>query len=216
LITHYGYDVFFSITAFCLLVAIGSYFFIDHTLLRAVLISISIILFIFTYNFFQDPERKTPGGENNVISPADGTVIKIDDTVEDMYIKGPAKVISIFMSPVNVHVNRIPISGNVGYFEYVKGEYFAAFEDKASLKNEQTHIGIEGAKGKVFFKQIAGFIARRIVANLKVGDSVIAGKRFGMIKFGSRVDVFVPAGAGLKVTLNQKTVAGETILAEMK
>jgi phosphatidylserine decarboxylase len=216
LVTQYGYDVFFTVTAFCLLIALGSYFFIEHTVLKTVIISISIILFIFTFNFFQDPERTTPEGENLVISPADGTVIKIEDVIEDKYIKGPAKLVCIFMSPVNVHVNRIPISGNVGYFEYVKGEYFAAFEDKASLKNEQTHIGIEGKHGKIFFKQIAGFIARRIVANVAVGDSVVAGKRFGMIKFGSRVDVYMPADAAVKVELNQKTTAGETIIAELK
>ena len=125
-------------------------------------------------------------------------------------------MVAIFMSPVNVHVNRNPVTGRVGYYDYVPGEYFAAFEDKASLKNEQTHIGIEGPKGKVFFKQIAGFIARRIVANVKVGDSVEVGKRFGMIKFGSRVDIYVPKGSVIKVQMNQKTAAGETIIAEMQ
>ena len=120
------------------------------------------------------------------------------------------------MSPTDVHVNRFPITGIISYFKHVPGEYFAAFADKASLKNEQTHIGIEGAKGKVFFKQIAGFIARRIVAPLAVGDSTVAGKRFGMIKFGSRVDIYVPESAEIKVTMNQKTVAGETIIAEFQ
>ncbi len=216
MITEYGYDVFFTVTAVCLVVALGSYFLIEHALVKTVLISLSIIFFIFTLNFFRDPERTSPQGDSHVLSPADGTVIKIENVVEDKFIKGDATLICIFMSPVNVHVNRNPISGKVGFFEYVKGEYFAAFEDKASLKNEQTHIGIEGAKGKVFFKQIAGFLARRIVANVKVGDSVEAGKRFGMIKFGSRVDIYVPKSADVKVLLNQKTVAGETILAEMK
>jgi len=216
LITEYGYDVFFTITAVCLVVALGAYFFIESALLKTTLISLAIILFIFTLNFFQDPDRITPSGDNLVISPADGTVIKIEDVVEQTYMKGEATLVCIFMSPINVHVNRIPISGVVGYFEYVKGEYFAAFEDKASLKNEQTHIGIEGKSGKVFFKQIAGFIARRIVSNVVVGDTVEAGKRFGMIKFGSRVDVYVPKGAKINVVLNQKTVAGETIIAELK
>ncbi len=136
--------------------------------------------------------------------------------MEERYMKSPAKVICIFMSPVNVHVNRNPITGKIGYFEHVAGEFFAAFEDKASLKNEQTHIGIEGEKGKVFFKQIAGFVARRIVAKVNVGDSVEIGNRFGMIKFGSRVDIYVPADAEIKVQLNQKTTAGETIVAVMK
>ena len=216
MITEYGYDVFFTITVFCLAVALGSYFFIEHAILKTILVSISILLFIFTLNFFRDPERITPQGDANVISPADGTVIFIKDVVEDNYLKSEAKMVGIFMSPLNVHVNRNPISGKIGYYDYVKGEFFAAFEDKASLKNEQTHIGVENSKGKVFFKQIAGFIARRIVANIKVGDSVEAGKRFGMIKFGSRVDVYVPKNAEINVVLNQKTVAGETIIAVLK
>lgn len=216
MITEYGYDVFFTITAVCLIVALGSYFLIESALLKTTIISLAIIFFIFTLNFFQDPDRITPKGDNLVISPADGTVIKIENVAEPTYMKGEATLVCIFMSPINVHVNRIPISGVVGYFEYVKGEYFAAFEDKASLKNEQTHIGIEGKYGKVFFKQIAGFIARRIVSTVTVGDTVEAGKRFGMIKFGSRVDVYVPKSATVNVVLNQKTVAGETIIAEMK
>ncbi|MFA6457442.1 MAG: phosphatidylserine decarboxylase family protein [Bacteroidota bacterium] len=216
MITEYGYDVFFAVTAFCLVLAFGSYFLIGQIVVKTVLISFTILLFIFTLNFFRDPERITPQGERLVISPADGTVIKIEPAVEDKFIKGEATMVCIFMSPVNVHVNRNPISGTVGYYEYIKGEFFAAFEDKASLKNEQTHIGIENSHGRVFFKQIAGFIARRIVANISVGDTVQTGKRFGMIKFGSRVDIYVPKGAEVKVALNQKTVAGETIIAEMK
>ncbi|MFZ4619380.1 MAG: phosphatidylserine decarboxylase family protein [Bacteroidota bacterium] len=216
MITEYGYDVFFTVTAFCLIVGVGAYFFIEQPIVKGVLMVLSILLFLFTLNFFRDPERVTPQGDNLVISPADGTVIKIENVVEEKYIKGEATMVCIFMSPVNVHVNRNPITGTVGYYEYVNGEYFAAFEDKASLKNEQTHIGMENAKGKVFFKQIAGFIARRIVANVKVGDSVEAGKRFGMIKFGSRVDIYVPKGSEIKVVMNQKTVAGETIVAETK
>lgn len=216
MVTEYGYDVFFTVTALCLLLALGSYFFIENTILKTVLISVAIILFIFTFNFFQDPERITPNGDGLVVSPADGTVIKIEKVFEERYMKSEAMMISIFMSPVNVHVNRHPISGTVGYFEHIPGEFFAAWEDKASLKNEQTHIGIENGKGKVFFKQIAGFIARRIVAKVAVGDTAEIGKRFGMIKFGSRVDVYVPVGTEIKAVLNQKTAAGETILAVMK
>lgn len=216
MITNYGYDVFFTITIVCIIVALGAYFFVEQNILRIILISLSILLFIFTLNFFRDPERVTPSGDSLVISPADGTVIKIETVEESEFMKAKVTMVSIFMSPLNVHVNRIPLSGKIAYYQYVKGEYFAAFEDKASLKNEQTHIGVESSKGKVFFKQIAGFIARRIVANVSVGDSVEAGKRFGMIKFGSRVDIYVPATAELKVTLNQKTTAGETIIAELK
>ncbi len=216
LITEYGYDVFFTVTAVCVVIGLGSYYFIDQIIVKTVLVSLAILLFVFTLNFFRDPDRVTPAGNDLVVSPADGTVIKIEDVVEEKYLKGEAKMVSIFMSPVNVHVNRNPISGVVGYHEYIKGEFFAAFEDKASLKNEQTHIGMENSKGKVFFKQIAGFVARRIIADLAIGDSVVAGKRFGMIKFGSRVDIYVPKNADVNVVLNQKTVAGETIIAVMK
>jgi phosphatidylserine decarboxylase len=216
LITEYGYDVFFSVVLFCIVLGTGAYFLIDHLIVKTVLLSVAILLFIFTLNFFRDPDRVTPSGDHVIVSPADGTVIKIENVVEDRYIKGEATMVCIFMSPVNVHVNRNPISGLVGYYEYVKGEYFAAFEDKASLKNEQTHLGMENSRGKVFFKQIAGFVARRIVADVKVGDSVIAGHRFGMIKFGSRVDIYFPKNAEIKVVMNQKTVAGETVIAEWK
>lgn len=216
LITEYGYDVFFTITAICLIIGLGAYFFIDYALVKTVLIVSVIILFIFTLNFFRDPDRKIPDGSGLVVSPADGTVIKIERVREERFMKDEAIMVSIFMSPVNVHVNRHPISGVIGYFEHIPGEFFAAWEEKASLKNEQTHIGIHGSHGKVFFKQIAGFIARRIVANLSVGDSVEIGKRFGMIKFGSRVDIYVPTNAEIKVALNQKTTAGETMVAVMK
>ncbi|MBW7888509.1 MAG: phosphatidylserine decarboxylase family protein [Bacteroidetes bacterium] len=216
MITQYGYDVFFTITAVCIFVALGAFFFIEQHILRVILISLASILFIFTLNFFRDPERVTPADDKLIISPADGTVIKIEKVDETEFMKSPSVMVSIFMSPINVHVNRIPITGIVKYFQYVKGEYFAAFEDKASLKNEQTHIGIESPKGRVFFKQIAGFIARRIIANVNVEDSVEAGKRFGMIKFGSRVDIYVPENAAIKVSLNEKTSAGETIIAEFK
>lgn len=216
MITEYGYDVFFSVVLFCFVLGIGAYYFIDQVIVRSILIGVATLLFIFTLNFFRDPERTPPDGDHLILSPADGTVIKIEEVVEERYIKGDSKLVCIFMSPVNVHVNRNPISGTVGYYEYVPGEYFAAFEDKASLKNEQTHIGLENSYGKVFFKQIAGFVARRIVADLNVGDTMERGKRFGMIKFGSRVDIYVPKHAEIKVSLNQKTVAGETVIAEWK
>lgn len=214
MITHYGFDVFFTITALCIVLILGSYFFIPNFSLKYAVISAAVLFFLFTAYFFRDPERTPPSGAHQVISPADGTVIAITEVDENIFIHGKAVQISIFMSPLNVHVNRNPISGTVKYVRHVAGEYFAAFEEKASLKNEQTHIGIEGADGtKIFFKQIAGFVARRIVCPLTEGDTVTAGQRFGMIKFGSRVDVYVPASSTIRATLQQKTVAGETVLA---
>jgi phosphatidylserine decarboxylase len=216
LITEYGYDSFFTVTVVCCVVIAGSYFFIPNPFAKYTLITLACVAFLLSLNFFRDPDRLTPSGNDNIISPADGTVVAVKEVAEGVYLKGDAMQISIFMSPFNVHVNRIPISGKVAYFDHVKGKYFAAFEDKASLDNEQTHIGIDNGRFKVFFKQIAGFIARRIVCTLKVGDDVIAGKRFGMIKFGSRVDVFVPKNSDIKVSIGEKMVAGETILAVVR
>ncbi len=182
--------------------------------LRYSIVTIAVIIFLFTLNFFRDPERRTPAVSNAIISPADGKVISIKVVNEPEFFEGDAQLISIFMSPLNVHVNRIPVTGIVQHTRYVKGEYFAAFEDKASEKNEQMIVGIESHYGKVLFKQIAGFIARRIVCELKIGDTVTVGHRFGMIKFGSRVDIFVPTTATIKVNIGDITKAGETIVAE--
>ncbi|MEK6649787.1 MAG: phosphatidylserine decarboxylase family protein, partial [Bacteroidota bacterium] len=164
-------------------------------------------------NFFRDPERLTPSGENLIIAPADGRVLHVREVDQPEYLGGKATVVAIFMSPLNVHVNRNPITGTVQHLRYVHGEYFAAFEDKASEKNEQMVIGMENRFGKVLFKQIAGFVARRIVCELKDGESVKAGERFGMIKFGSRVDVYFDPGAEVRVKVGDVTAAGETILA---
>jgi phosphatidylserine decarboxylase len=140
-------------------------------------------------------------------------VIEIRDVREDEYLKGDAVQISIFMSPLNVHVNRFPISGRVEYYRYHPGEYLMAFDEKSSLRNERTHIGVGNGRTKVLFKQIAGFIARRIIAEVREGDTATAGTRFGMIRFGSRVDVFVPRGSVVNVARGEVTVAGETVLA---
>ncbi len=215
MITQYGYDVFFTVAILCLVVIAGSWFLLDSTALKAFLIALSLLAFGFTLYFFRDPPRVTPSGSELVIAPADGKVIAVRDTVEPEYIGGDATMISIFMSPLDVHVNRMPASGRIGFYRYVKGEYFAAFEDKASLRNEQTHIGVETNGTKLLFKQIAGFIARRIVCTVGVGDSVQAGARFGMIKFGSRVDLFVPRGSTIGVRVNERTVAGETVVATL-
>jgi phosphatidylserine decarboxylase len=216
MITRYGYDVFFSTVTVVVVVIVLSILFVEPKLLKYGIVIVSVLFLGFTINFFRDPERVTPSGELNVVSPADGKVIVIKEVNEQEFLKTKAVQVSIFMSPLNVHVNRNPISGSVKYFRYVKGEYFAAFEDKASEKNEQSIIGMENRWGKVMFKQIAGFVARRIVCPLRVGDAVKAGERFGMIKFGSRVDVFVPLNASIHVNVGDHTVAGETILAEFR
>jgi phosphatidylserine decarboxylase len=216
MITKYGYDVFFTVSIVCLLAIVLSLIFVEPKILKYCIVVVSAVMLGLTINFFRDPERTSPAGANLVLSPADGKIIAIRQLEEREFLKSGATMVSIFMSPLNVHVNRNPISGMVKHLRYVKGEYFAAFEDKASEKNEQMVIGIEGPRGRVLFKQIAGFLARRIVCTLKMDDTVNAGERFGMIKFGSRVDVFVPASAVVRAKVGDETVAGETVLAELQ
>ena len=216
MITKYGYDVFITVSVICLLVIALSLLFVEPKILKYCAVAVSAVLLGLTVNFFRDPDRTAPTGGNLVIAPADGKIIAVRQVEEKEFLGSGATLISIFMSPLNVHVNRNPITGVVRHLRYVKGEYFAAYEDKASEKNEQMVIGIEHPRGRVLFKQIAGFIARRIVCTLKMGDTVKAGERFGMIKFGSRVDVFVPTGTSVRAKVGDVTVAGESVLAEFQ
>lgn len=213
MITKYGYDVVIAVVLIVVIGSLLSWHFVESKPLKFSFIAIFLALLVFTLNFFRDPQRITPQRDDFVISPADGTVVVIKEVREDDYLKAYAIQVSVFMSPLNVHVNRYPISGKVGFFQHIPGEYIVAMDEKSSLRNERTHIGIENAKMKVLFKQIAGFVARRIVAPISVGDTAVAGERFGMIKFGSRVDILVPKNSDLKVKLGDKTVAGETIIA---
>jgi phosphatidylserine decarboxylase len=214
MITKYGYDVFFTIAAGCVVLMLLALLFIEPKSYRYLVIIVSLSVLGFITNFFRDPERRIPKGENLIIAPADGKVVVVKKTHVNEFFNSDVWQVSIFMSPLNVHVNRNPISGVVKHTRYVQGEYFAAFEDKASEKNEQMIVGLENVHGKVMMKQIAGFIARRIVCPLKSGDTVNAGERFGMIKFGSRVDVFLPLSVDVRTTTGDVTIAGETILGE--
>jgi len=170
------------------------------------------ILFMFLLFFFRDPERRTPEDENLILAPADGKVILIKPFDNLEFMGGGGTLVSVFMSLFDVHVNRVPISGVVKYFRYNPGKFFPAFKDKAALENEQTELGLENEHGKVVLKQIAGIMARRIVCQLKQGDLIKAGERFGMIKFGSRLDLFLPKNVQIKVKLNHKVRAGETLI----
>jgi len=171
---------------------------------------------LFSLYFFRDPERIPPTEENVVASPADGKVIIVRKVEGNTFIGEEAWQISIFMSPFDVHVNRIPIDGKVEYLNYIEGDYLVAYHDKADEKNERNEIGIISKFGKVFFTQVAGLVARRIICDLNVGDDVKIGNRFGMIKFGSRVDVIVSADWIPKVSEGEYVTAGETILFEIK
>ena len=184
-------------------------------------------LAIFTFAFFRDPERVVPQGSNLIVSPADGLVSLIVQVPPPPELQGddesgrglglePVTRVSIFMSVFDVHINRAPVAGTVKRVVYIPGRFLNADLDKASEENERQHILIEKADGQAIgFTQIAGLVARRIIPFVKPGDLVASGQRIGLIRFGSRVDVYLPAGTDAKVLLGQKVIAGETVLAEI-
>ncbi len=214
MITKYGLSVVFWCFVICAVGIAAPIVLTDSTVVRVAVSGVFLVFFGLVLNFFRDPDRTTPKGDGLVISPADGKIVVIKELFEGEYLAQDAVQVSIFMSPLNVHVNRYPVSGTLGYFKHIPGEYLVAFDDKSSERNERTHIGIDAGGMKVFFKQIAGTVARRIVADLRVGDPTVAGERFGMIRFGSRVDVLMPKHVAVRVKLGEHVRAGETVLAE--
>lgn len=211
---HEGIGIILGMMLFTATILIGAYF--NDSLFINILASISIMMTVFTLYFFRDPDRVIPDIDNGVISPADGKVIEIVEEQENEYLRAQATRVSIFLNVFDVHVNRIPISGEVGFFRYQKGEFVKAYKCEASDVNEQTVIGIESGDRRVLFKQIAGLIARRIVCNIRAGNLVTLGERFGMIKFGSRVDIFMPKEVEIQVKLNEKVRGGESIIGVFK
>ena len=174
---------------------------------------IGLSLALFSMWFFRNPERASPEGEGLIVSPADGEVIHIVDEPPGRYLSGPGKRVSIFMSPFNVHVNRAPVSGRVSSVKYSKGKFHVAKVDKASLLNEQNGVEIVTPEGRlVTYVQIAGILARRIVSDVKEGDVVTQGRRVGLIRFGSRVDVYMPRDVRISVSMADRVRAGETVL----
>ena len=174
-------------------------------------------LTLFIIWFFRNPEREIPEGDNLIVSPADGRIIDIRNNIECKHLNKQMLRISIFMSLFNVHVNRIPCSGKVREIIYNHGKFISANRDKASMENEQNAIILETPTGSaIMFVQIAGIIARRIVCWLHRGDYVIKGQRFGLIRFGSRVDIYLPVDVKVLITKGEKVKGGETILAEFK
>lgn len=196
--------------------AFVDYKFADLAWLRWLIYVLSLILFIIVLQFFRNPSRSFTSGDNLVICPADGKVVVIEETNEGEYFKDKRLQVSIFMSPVNVHINRNPVSGIVKFFKYHPGKYLAAWNPKSSTENERTTVVVEHKNGTpILFRQIAGALARRIVWYIKEGDAVEQGKEFGFIKFGSRVDIFLPVGTKIKLELNQVVKGGITVLAEL-
>ncbi len=177
---------------------------------------VSLALTLFVLYFFRDPERTVPQGAGAVVSPADGRVIVVKDIFEPTYLKQEVKQISIFLSVFNVHVNRSPISGTVETVKYNPGKFHVASVDKASLDNEQTAMVISDGKHKVLVKQIAGLIARRIVCYAEPGDAIRTGERYGLIRFGSRVDIFLPKDADLKVKVGDRVKGARDVIGVLK
>ncbi|MDQ7052872.1 MAG: phosphatidylserine decarboxylase family protein [candidate division KSB1 bacterium] len=174
-------------------------------------------LTVFTGYFFRDPDRTIPEETGAIVSPADGRIIEISEVEEPEFLQQKATKVSIFMSVVDVHVNRAPISGTVKYFRYQKGRFLRAYLDEASIENEQTIIGVENGNQRLVFKQIAGLIARRVSCDVREGHKISRGERIGIIKFGSRVDLFFPVGeVELRVQLKEKVKAGESIIGVFK
>jgi phosphatidylserine decarboxylase len=173
-------------------------------------------LTIFMAFFFRDPERKIPENKGIFVSPADGKVILIKDVFEKDYLKTDSKEISIFMSLFDVHVNRAPCDGNVSLIKHSFGRFLVAHKDAASMENENTVMVLEGKDGKILVRQVAGFLARRIVCRVSAGNVLRRGERYGMIKFGSRLDVYLPKDAEIKVMLGDKVKAGETVIGLVK
>ena len=173
------------------------------------------IIALWVAYFFRDPERTGARGEQVVIAPADGKVVLIQEVDEPAFMGGRTRRVSIFMNVFNVHVNRYPLSGTVRYVQYNPGKFLNAAAEKSSVENEQCSVGIETPRGKVLVRQIAGLIARRIVTYSKVGEPVEQAQRMGLIRFGSRVDVFLPLDAAVKVKIGDMTTAGTSVIAEL-
>ena len=200
-----------ALTAGCLVIG-----YLAPGLIWNALAAVFAALALFIGFFFRDPARRVPPGDGLVISGGDGKVVTVEEVENDPFIGGPATQISVFLSIVNVHVNRIPISGVIKLRRRIEGEFKLAFKDEASGDNAQMVLGIEGEKGRVLIKQIVGFVARRIVCNVHEGDEVRIGDRFGLIRFGSRIDVVVPAGTEIRVKNGDRVRGGETILGVLK
>lgn len=205
-----GIPVILALVLFSVIISLGVL--VTQGIILKVLMVTSWLLILFSIYFFRDPDRAIPAGATSIVSPADGKVILIEQIEEREFFKSRVQKVSIFMSVFDVHVNRIPIDGKVTYFNYQKGKFHQAFKNDASYENERTTIVVENEKIKILFMQIAGILARRIVCHIRQGWSVKQGDRFGMIKFGSRVDMLLPMEVKLNVKLKQKVTAGSTII----
>lgn len=183
-------------------------------LISQIVAIVPFLLLCFMVFFFRDPERSIPAGDNSYVSPADGKIILIQDVYEKEFLRGNAIEISIFMSPFDVHINRSPCKGVVEEIKYSKGKFYSAFKPEAERYNENISILLKTPGGLLLLRQVAGSIARRAICRVKKGETLEKGERFGIIKFSSRVDIYLPKETVIRVTLGQKVKAGETIIGE--
>jgi phosphatidylserine decarboxylase len=216
-IAREGYTIIAVAAGLALLLSVGALW-IESWLWRGPVLALAIGGLAFTLYFFRDPERTPPpdARAHGLVAPADGRVVEIVEEEEPLYLEGPAQRISIFLSPLDVHVNRVPARGVIEYARYRPGDYLVAWHPKASEKNERSEFGLRHPSGtKILFKQIAGAVARRIEYDLVEGDTVETGQRFGIVKFGSRMDLLVPPSVELHVETGQTVRAGTTVLGRI-
>lgn len=209
-----------KIIAITFIVVIGLFILVDNfvsiTWLNYLLMSLLFVFLILILQFFRNPKRNTLLNSHSVVSPVDGKVVVIEEVFEPEFFKDKRLQVSVFMSPINVHVTRYPIAGKIAYSKYHPGKYLVAWHPKASEENERTTVVIDSEMyGKVLYRQIAGALAKRIVNYAAVDQNVEQGTDSGFIKFGSRVDLYLPLDTNIKVKLNQKVRGGESIIAEM-
>ena len=203
--------LFLSITIIDILIV---EYFIENSTLKIFIQIISLFILILILQFFRNPKRNTVISDDKILSPVDGKVVIIKKVFEKEYFKDERLQISVFMSPINVHVTRYPSSGEIVFSKYHPGDYLVAWHPKSSEKNERTTIVLKTKTfGEILYRQIAGALARRIVNYAKVGANAIQGEDAGFIKFGSRVDLFLPLDSKVKVKLNQKVIGGETVIS---
>ncbi len=206
-----GLGILLGLTAFA--IALGALGFVSRNVAVIVLFAVTSALAVFTVYFFRDPVRRPPADPRAMVSPADGKVLDVAKIEEPNFIGGEATRIAIFLSVMDVHINYVPYAGTVAYLKYNKGKFYRANIAAASDENEHTFIGMESEYGKFAFKQSAGLIARRIVCRLKLGDKVKTGQKFGMIKFGSRMEIFLPSWATVTIKKGDRLRAGESVIA---
>ncbi|HFC00553.1 MAG TPA: phosphatidylserine decarboxylase family protein [Phaeodactylibacter sp.] len=209
-----GYKILAGLAVFLLAINFGVFWFFPNALMIVGIIT--AVLFLLVLQFFRNPNRKLILTDNNIIyAPADGKIVTIEEVVENEYFNAKRLQVSIFMSPVNVHVNRNPVSGTINYFRYHPGKYLVAWHPKSSTENERTTTVIQKGDDEILLRQIAGFLAKRIVNYVDVGDEVEQGTDMGFIKFGSRVDLYLPLDTKLEVKIGQKVKGNKTILARL-